>query len=411
MAKGQPPSGGPPSGTSTNNVHVSFGDVASCVAPACADFTISQSEVTASLSGFTTYNGGTIATPSINYYGTWWKTNVGTSATVAADFCTSGAGASQTATPTTFSGVTFTASNNQYTLGSYSVPSHDCENYCSAAGGTTPPLMETTFTQSYSKTFSMALSTKSRADVSNNVGWAVNGVYIYSPFTGISTVAPYDETLDTCNGHPANGQYHYHGFSPCLHSETAVQTGSSIPHSKIYGWAYDGFPIYGPYGYSDGSDSSSTVTRVTSGYACTSNGAACTTDAQKAVTANWAFASSNGMLDDCNGRWTKTPEFPNGMYVYVLNINAAGSPEFPGVPYCTQSTSTGTTAPTPSPSATPTPAPSATPTPAPSATPTPAPSPSPSGSVDSSKRQQGPVGGSMAFIFLSLLMVLQMAQI
>ena len=43
-----------------------------------------------------------------------------------------------------------------------------------------------------------------------------------------------------------------------------------------------------------------------------------------------------GHLDDCNGRWTKTPEFPNGMYIYVLNIGTNGKPEFPGVPYCLQ---------------------------------------------------------------------------
>eukprot|EP00930_Biecheleria_cincta_P094174 TRINITY_DN8502_c0_g1_i1.p1 TRINITY_DN8502_c0_g1~~TRINITY_DN8502_c0_g1_i1.p1 ORF type:complete len:699 (+),score=66.14 TRINITY_DN8502_c0_g1_i1:54-2150(+) len=370
--QGQQPGGAPPSESSmstTSNVHVTFGDVTSCVAPACADFTIAQSDVIASLSGFTTYNGGTLATTSINYYGDWWNTNVGTSTAVESDFCISGAGASQTSSASQFSGVTYTAGSNQYSLGSKSTPNHDCENYCSAAGGNTPPLIGTTFTNSYTMTFSMTPSTKSRADISNNVGWAVNGVYIYSPFTGISTVAPYDETLDTCNGHPANGQYHYHGFSPCLHGETAVQTGSSISHSKIYGWAYDGFPIYGPYGYSDGSDSTSTVTRVTTGYACTSNGVACTTDAQRAVTANWAYSSSNGMLDDCNGRWTKTPEFPNGMYVYVLNINADGKPDFPGVPYCTQSTSTGTAAPTPTPTPSSSSSPVPTPTPTMSSTP------------------------------------------
>ena len=38
-----------------------------------------------------------------------------------------------------------------------------------------------------------------------------------------------------------------------------------------------------------------------------------------------------------------TPEFPDGMYYYVLNANAAGTPDFPGVPYCVQTYSSTVT--------------------------------------------------------------------
>merc|ERR1712151_1126760 len=59
---------------------------------------------------------------------------------------------------------------------------------------------------------------------------------------------------------------------------------------------------------------------------------------EKQTAGNWAYSSDNdGHLDDCNGRWTKTPEFPNGMYVYVLNVDSDGNVAFPGVPYCLQS--------------------------------------------------------------------------
>merc|ERR1719454_1086928 len=334
------------------NVHVTFGDLNPCVTPpfgTCADFTIAEAHVTASLAGFKT--GGSLTTSSINYYGDWWINNVGNDTSVAADFCKDGDGARQTSTYQNYSGVTYTAGSGQWTMRTASTPAADCENYCSAAGGMTPAFMGTKFDGSYTQTFSLTPSSKSRADISNSVGYAVDGVVIFSPFTGIGTVAAYDETLDTCFGHPANGLYHYHGFSPCIRGESGNQTGISIPHSEIYGWAFDGFPIYGPYGYADGNDASSTVVRVTGGYECTDNGDACTTDAQKAVPTNWAYAAGNGntMLDDCNGRWTKTPEFPSGMYVYVLNIQATGSPDFPGVPYCLQSTSsvvTTTNAPT-----------------------------------------------------------------
>ena len=37
-------------------------------------------------------------------------------------------------------------------------------------------------------------------------------------------------------------------------------------HSKILGYCFDGYPIYGPYGYSDYNDPSSTVVRMTSSY-------------------------------------------------------------------------------------------------------------------------------------------------
>ena len=66
--------------------------------------------------------------------------------------------------------------------------------------------MGTTFTTQYTQTMSLSTSTKCRSDISNAVGYGVNGVSIFSPFTGINSVAAYDETLDTCNGHPANGK-------------------------------------------------------------------------------------------------------------------------------------------------------------------------------------------------------------
>ena len=129
-----------------------------------------------------------------------------------------------------------------------------------------------------------------------------DGVVIFSPFTGASTVAAYDEQLDTCAGHPANSVYHYHGYSPCLHGEVFAD---ATTHSKIYGWAFDGFPIYGPFGYTNATDTTSAITRITGSYECTDSGTTCTTNAQKAVTAtaNWAYSSCAGHLDDCNGRY------------------------------------------------------------------------------------------------------------
>ena len=43
-------------------------------------------------------------------------------------------------------------------------------------------------------------------------------------------------------------------------------SSTNLSHSPIVGWAYDGFPIYGPYGYSISNNASSGVRRMVSGY-------------------------------------------------------------------------------------------------------------------------------------------------
>lgn len=50
--------------------------------------------------------------------------------------------------------------------------------------------------------------------------------------------------MDFCYGHAAMGVYHHHSYSPCL---AAALNDDGTAHSPVYGFAYDGFPIYGPY--------------------------------------------------------------------------------------------------------------------------------------------------------------------
>lgn len=86
------------------------------------------------------------------------------------------------------------------------------------------------------------------------VGYFVNGVPAWS-WTDANTYKRegvwyqtalgfelYD--LDICLGHAAQGVYHHHSYSPCL-AHILNDTGDA--HSPIYGFAYDGYPIYGPY--------------------------------------------------------------------------------------------------------------------------------------------------------------------
>ena len=67
----------------------------------------------------------------------------------------------------------------------------------------------------------------------------------------------------------------------------------------------------------------SAVKNIYSSYVCADN-ADCTDSS------NWSYDEANGDLDGCNGRWTKTPEFPNGMYVYVFSVDDDGHISFPG---------------------------------------------------------------------------------
>jgi hypothetical protein len=79
-------------------------------------------------------------------------------------------------------------------------------------------------------------------------GVALNGVVFFNPFEmeGMNAVEGYAEVwLDSCCGHPQqSGVYHYHKYPTCVRSPFK-DDGSK--HSPIIGFAFDGFPIYGPY--------------------------------------------------------------------------------------------------------------------------------------------------------------------
>ena len=96
----------------------------------------------------------------------------------------------------------------------------------------------------------------------------------------------------------------------------------SIDHSPIIGWAYDGNPIYGPYGYDDASNSNSQIRNLATSYILS------TSDVvdRPSGFVNGFFVDdykfdNSGDLDKHNGRYCKTPEFPNGVYAYFVGIN------------------------------------------------------------------------------------------
>jgi hypothetical protein len=355
-----------------NNVHVTFGDAPNCIAPACGRFSLNYTVIE---SAFAPYFASSASSKTFSYCGAWWATNVGSSNAVASDFCTNGAGASQTCSNESYHGVTLALVGEGYTIQSYNEPLHEAENYCSVQGRTLPLTMTSTFNRLREYTLTTKPGNQVRSDISHQVGVAVNGVLFSSPFTGISTVAVFDEELDTNIGHPINQVYHYHGYTPAILNEDITTVLAATAHSKIMGMAFDGFPIYGPVGYSTALDKASALKLLVTGYECST----CTTDTQRAVRSNWVYKEGSGDLDECGGRYGLTPDFVGPIYYYVLSVDGTGTSTFPGLPYCLQTANTTPSmVPSASPSTTPVAAPSiATPTATPSASPLVAPSASP----------------------------------
>jgi hypothetical protein len=100
--------------------------------------------------------------------------------------------------------------------------------------------------------------------------------------------------------------------------------------SNIIGWAYDGNPIYGPYGYSDPENSSSIPKILTPGYILNTSNVIDRPQFPAGFFVEDYQYNNSGDLDENNGRFGKTPEFPNGVYAYFATISPGTLiPQFP----------------------------------------------------------------------------------
>jgi len=100
----------------------------------------------------------------------------------------------------------------------------------------------------------------------------------------------------------------------------------------LIGYAADGFPIYYKYAYTDASNSSSAVIEMTSSYQLKAgnrpgDGVTAPCDVYNGVYSNdYEYVSGLGDLDQANGRTGVTPEYPSGIYYYVI------TEDFPSIP-------------------------------------------------------------------------------
>lgn len=175
---------------------------------------------------------------------------------------------------------------------------------------------------------------------------AANGAAIYGPEEGSGGAAVanhygyYKEDremvwLGLCDGHSGpHGEFHYHADANCVHwhpgpgeAWTAYSWDKvdKTTHSPIVGWAFDGFPIYGSFAWDDAGD----VTEMTSSFRLKAGA-----DGYNGID-DFEYVEGLGTLDACNGRFAKTPEFPNGTYAYYsTRHNGAGSLGFPHFLLC-----------------------------------------------------------------------------
>lgn len=128
----------------------------------------------------------------------------------------------------------------------------------------------------------------------------------------------FDFGNDESHGHvQPTGAYHYHGIP-----EGYLAKLGDGPAVTMVGWAVDGFPIYARYGFADAMDAESGVTDVVGSYVLkeTPDTGRPAVDVYPlgAFTQDWEYAEGTGDLDECNGRFGVTPEFPDGIYHYYL---------------------------------------------------------------------------------------------
>ena len=166
--------------------------------------------------------------------------------------------------------------------------------------------------------------------------------------------------FDCAKAHPAMGNYHSHQNPSAfnldlivisticnLYNADGLYVIDSTTHSPLIGFAYDGFPIYGAYGYQSATGTGPIV-RIKSSYQLRNITTRITSPTGASVTAGpvvsttyplgyfredyeYTAPSSSDYLDEHNGRFCVTPEYPNGIYCYFASVDANWNSAYPYV--------------------------------------------------------------------------------
>ena len=159
------------------------------------------------------------------------------------------------------------------------------------------------------------------------IGVAVNGVVIFNPKAAlteqrgnvdyqINAVYSHDELgIDDGSGHPQeDGIYHYHSDPRLMYEKDPSN------HSPLLGYALDGYPIYGPYGW-DTATGRSNPRVMKSSYRLKTTPRTDGSDPDGRYIEDFEYVAGLGDLDQHNGRTCNTPEYPNGTYAYFVTVD------------------------------------------------------------------------------------------
>ena len=132
--------------------------------------------------------------------------------------------------------------------------------------------------------------------------------------------------LDSNHAHvQPGGIYHYHGLPTGLLEELDFVAGKDEQdrHSPLIGWAADGFPVYYAFGYQQADSPKSDIVKLTTSFQLKkgerpSGRAGPGGQYDGAFIQDYEFVVGTGDLDECNGRFCITPDFPEGTYAYFL---------------------------------------------------------------------------------------------
>lgn len=152
--------------------------------------------------------------------------------------------------------------------------------------------------------------------------------------------------LDSADGHVFDGEdgrKSLYGIAgdPAEYRATLSDDGSS--HSPLIGWAFDGNPIYGPYGYVNTTDDGDGVIRQKSRYILATSRIGFSPPSEityplgtfiEDYIEDDSITALQDTLDANNGKVCNTPEFdnenyPNGVYCYFITVSDTNVPLFP----------------------------------------------------------------------------------
>ncbi len=221
--------------------------------------------------------------------------------------------------------VSTTCSSTQRTIKGNGVPDHVVGSF-PAPGANSPSIGAVNVSTSYTLTPALAATTTA---ISHKLGYANNGVSM-DPSTaesyqnaGVWKIEALNQTYftfftDTSNAHvQGDGSYHYHGMPEGY--LTKLAKGQAM---TLVAFAADGFPIYARYGYTTATNASSAIKVISSSYRLKTTASTGRPDTSVAAmgtfTQDYEYVAGLGDLDDCNGRFGVTPEFPSGIYHYYI---------------------------------------------------------------------------------------------